>query len=137
MNMNLSRRMRAPMCAMLARTMVLLTMPAPAQTGAALPPNVGTGDCDRACLEGLAEQFIAALVAHDPSKVPLAKGVRYSENSVPLPIPDGCVFVMKGLFPRDIALARQCSRAISRLRIQTSQRPHLERFTISISSDED
>ena len=34
-------------------------------------------------------QFIAALVAHDPSKVPLARGVRYSENSVPLPIPDG------------------------------------------------
>lgn len=60
---------------------------APAATP--LPPNVGTGDCDRACLQGLAEQFIAALVAHDPGKVPLAKGVRYSENSVPLPIPDG------------------------------------------------
>ncbi|HTT04069.1 MAG TPA: hypothetical protein VMF64_02180 [Steroidobacteraceae bacterium] len=55
----------------------------------ALPPDVGTGDCDRACLQGLAEQFIAALVAHDPGRLPLAKGVRYSENSVPLPIPDG------------------------------------------------
>ncbi len=62
---------------------------APAQTGAALPANVGTGDCDRSCLQALAEQFIAALLAHDPSKVPLAMGVRYSENSVPLPIPDG------------------------------------------------
>jgi hypothetical protein len=56
---------------------------------APLPPDVGSGDCDRACLQDLAEQFIAALVAHDPGKVPLAKGVRYSENSVPLPIPDG------------------------------------------------
>ncbi len=56
---------------------------------AALPANVGSGDCDRACLQGLAEQFIAALLAHDPGKVALAKGVRYSENSVPLPIPDG------------------------------------------------
>ncbi len=52
-------------------------------------PNVGSGDCDRACLQGLAEQFIAAVIAHDVSKVPLAKGARYSENSVPLPIPDG------------------------------------------------
>ena len=54
-----------------------------------LPPNLGTGDCDRACLQGLAEQFIAAVIAHDPSKVPLAKNARYSENSIPLPIPDG------------------------------------------------
>ncbi len=62
---------------------------ATAQSGAALPPNVGSGDCDRACLEGIAEQFIAAVIAHDASKVPLAKNARYSENSVPLPIPDG------------------------------------------------
>jgi hypothetical protein len=54
-----------------------------------LPPAVGSGDCDRACLQALAEQFIAALLAHDPSRVPLARGVQYSENSVPLPIPDG------------------------------------------------
>jgi hypothetical protein len=62
--------------------------PARAQ-GPALPADVGSGDCDRGCLQDLAEQFIAALLAHDPGKVPLAKGVRYSENSVPLPIPDG------------------------------------------------
>jgi len=67
---------------------------APAQTlahasAASVPANVGSGDCDRSCLQGLAEQFIAALIAHDPGRVPLAKGVRYSENSVPLPIPDG------------------------------------------------
>ena len=89
MSKNLSRRKRLAMCALLAGTLMSLVMPASAQTGSALPANVGTGDCDRACLQGLAEQFIAALVAHDPSKVPLAKGVRYSENSVPLPIPDG------------------------------------------------
>ena len=64
--------------------------PAPAAAQSApLPANVGSGDCDRQCLQQLAEQFIAALLAHDPQKVPLAKGVRYSENSVPLPIPDG------------------------------------------------
>ncbi len=70
-------------------SMTLGAAATPAQPVPQLPPNVGSGDCDRACLQGLAEQFIAALLAHDPSKVPLAKGVRYSENSVPLPIPDG------------------------------------------------
>ncbi len=45
--------------------------------------------CDRACLTGLAEKYLAAMLAHDPSKVPLAKNVRYSENNVELPLPDG------------------------------------------------
>src|SRR5690349_15329270 len=76
-------------CALLAATVGMHAAQAPAQTNAPLPPNVGTGDCDRACLQGHAEEFIAALIAHDPTKVPLAKGVRFSENSVPLPIPDG------------------------------------------------
>jgi hypothetical protein len=45
--------------------------------------------CDRACLEGLAEKYLAALLAHDPSKVPMAKGALYAENNVVLPMPDG------------------------------------------------
>ena len=56
---------------------------------APLPPDVGSGDCDRACLHSLADSFIAALLAHDPAGLPLAKGVRYSENGVSLPLPDG------------------------------------------------
>ena len=38
-------------------------------------------DCDRACLRGLLTQFIDALVAHDPSGLPLADDVRYTEDS--------------------------------------------------------
>jgi hypothetical protein len=45
--------------------------------------------CDRACLDGIAEQYLAAMVAHDPSKAPLAPGARYTENGVELPLPDG------------------------------------------------
>ena len=37
--------------------------------------------CDRACLTGLMTQFVDALVAHDPSKLPLAKDVKYTEDS--------------------------------------------------------
>ncbi|HUK00909.1 MAG TPA: hypothetical protein VLW26_01370 [Steroidobacteraceae bacterium] len=47
------------------------------------------GSCDRACLQGTAEKYLSALLAHDPSKGPLAHGVRYSENGVELPLPDG------------------------------------------------
>ena len=37
-------------------------------------------NCNRACLEGVVNDFLKALVAHDPSKLPLSEDVRYSEN---------------------------------------------------------
>jgi hypothetical protein len=40
-------------------------------------------DCDRACLGGLVTQYLDALVAHDPSKLPLAPGARFTENGQP------------------------------------------------------
>jgi hypothetical protein len=45
------------------------------------PPLVRAQTCDRACLTGMMTQFIDALVAHDPSKLPLADGARYTEDS--------------------------------------------------------
>src|ERR1700722_15552792 len=36
--------------------------------------------CDRDCLKGLANSYLAALVAHDPSKVPLSAHVKFVEN---------------------------------------------------------
>jgi hypothetical protein len=81
------RRLASAAFALLASSM--LVAPASAQVGRVPPPNVGTGDCDRACLIDLAEKVVAAMVAHDPSKLPLAKNAKYSENGVELPIPDG------------------------------------------------
>src|SRR5580704_189266 len=46
-------------------------------------------DCDRACLEDLATQYFNALVAHDPTRLPLAKDVKYTENDQVLDIGDG------------------------------------------------
>jgi hypothetical protein len=46
-------------------------------------------NCDRACLEGLIDQYLAAVVAHDPSKLPLSKDVKYSENYQALEVGDG------------------------------------------------
>ncbi len=47
------------------------------------------GDCDRGCLNGIVEQYLAAMAMHDPGKAPLGPEVRYTENGVELTLPDG------------------------------------------------
>lgn len=44
--------------------------------------------CDNTCLERLAGDYRVAYLQHDPSKVPIAKNVRFTENSVEMPFPD-------------------------------------------------
>lgn len=46
-------------------------------------------DCDKACLESMADQYLDAYEAHDPSAVPISDDVRYTENNVEMPFPDG------------------------------------------------
>jgi hypothetical protein len=45
--------------------------------------------CDRACLTGLADAWFAAIVAHDPSKAPIAPDVRFTEQTQVKPVGDG------------------------------------------------
>ena len=40
--------------------------------------------CDRECLIGITNQYVAALVAHTPTQLPVAPGVKFTENLVPL-----------------------------------------------------
>jgi hypothetical protein len=40
--------------------------------------------CNRACLEHQVDSYFAALVAHDPGKLPLAPDVKFVENTVPM-----------------------------------------------------
>jgi hypothetical protein len=46
-------------------------------------------NCDRACLENLVNDYLAALVAHDHTRLPLSADVRYSENEQFMDIGDG------------------------------------------------
>lgn len=46
-------------------------------------------DCSRACLETLVNQYLDAVVAHDPKRLPLAADVRYSENEQLMDVGDG------------------------------------------------
>ena len=52
-------------------------------------PAAAAAPCDRACLSGLLDDYLVALKAHDPSRLPLAPGVRFTENDVPLDVGDG------------------------------------------------
>jgi hypothetical protein len=45
--------------------------------------------CDRACLEGVMNQYLAAVVAHDPKRAPLSADVKYTENSQVVDVGDG------------------------------------------------
>ncbi|MCC7463336.1 MAG: hypothetical protein IT480_12855 [Gammaproteobacteria bacterium] len=44
---------------------------------------------DRQCLLGFAEGYMAPLARKDPSRLPLAQDVRFTENDVVLPIGEG------------------------------------------------
>jgi hypothetical protein len=53
------------------------------------PVSAVTEQCERACLNGFVDQYLAALVAHDPSRLPLAKAVKFTENGQRLALGDG------------------------------------------------
>src|SRR5580700_5471019 len=48
-----------------------------------------TGSCDRECLNGFVDQYLDALVKHDPKLVPLTKNVKFTENGQRLDPGDG------------------------------------------------
>jgi len=48
-----------------------------------------TNDCDRACLNGFVDQYMAAVAAHDPSKLPHSANARYTENNVEMKLGEG------------------------------------------------
>ena len=48
-----------------------------------------SGSCDRECLNGFVDQYLDALVKHDPKLVPLTKNVKFTENGQRLDPGDG------------------------------------------------
>ncbi len=45
--------------------------------------------CDRACLEGFVDRYLDAVIANQPTAVPIAPGTRFTEDGVELAIGDG------------------------------------------------
>ena len=70
-----------------AMTLVFATVPAAAQ---------GRVSCDRACLTGLLDRYVDALVAREPSRLPLAATVKFTENGQRLELGDGLWHTVTG-----------------------------------------
>jgi hypothetical protein len=79
--------------------------PAPAAQSA-LP------SCDRQCLNGFLDDYLAALRAKDPSRLPLARNVRYSENNVMMKIGDGVWGTITGLGDYNLRTADPVTGAV-------------------------
>ena len=45
--------------------------------------------CDRACLTGVVDAYLQAMVAHDPRRAPFARGAKFTENTSILPFSEG------------------------------------------------
>ncbi len=62
---------------------------APAQAGSARQDGGYSASCDRACLDGFVDQYLDAVVAHDASRLPVTKLVKFTENGQKLELGDG------------------------------------------------
>ena len=84
-----------------ARAAALFAAAALGIAGLALAPRAAraaaASRCDRACLDGFVDQYLAALVAHDPGRLPLTRDVRFTENGQQLVLGDGLWRTITGL----------------------------------------
>lgn len=53
------------------------------------PHDAAAQSCDRACLERLLDDYVDAVVAHEPARLPLARDVRFTENGQRLVVGEG------------------------------------------------
>jgi hypothetical protein len=67
-----------------------------AASGPAHESEAARAECDRACLNGIVDEYRAALVEHNASLMPLAPGARYTENSQDLKFTDGLFGTLTG-----------------------------------------
>ena len=56
---------------------------------AAASLRASPADCDRDCLRGFLSTYLEALAAHNPAALPVAKKVRFTEDSVEIHLGDG------------------------------------------------
>lgn len=59
------------------------------QNQTAAPAQSQTASCDRECLKDMVDSYLAALVAHDPSQVPVADNYKFVENVKSMKVGEG------------------------------------------------
>lgn len=63
----------------------------------AIAPVAAQASCNEQCLDALADTYLHALVAHEPSQLPTTPDVRFTENTIPLPLGQGLWTTISGL----------------------------------------
>ncbi|MDP9052486.1 MAG: hypothetical protein M3O31_17465 [Acidobacteriota bacterium] len=73
----------------MAAAAVFVTLAPLAVACAEQPSAVHVTDCDRACLQGFVDDYMKALLNHDPKSLRWAENAKFTENNVPLQPGDG------------------------------------------------
>lgn len=90
-------RKMLPASAVFAFVILTLTCAAYLTLPAAANGDDAAATCDQVCLEGLADKYLAAVAAHDPTQLPVTDDVRFTENGVVLKLGDGLWRTASGL----------------------------------------
>jgi len=101
------RRKVSAFVAVAAAILLFLSIAQRAKTHAASSPQtVGIPPaCDRKCLYGFVDQYLAALVAKDPARLPWAAHVKFTENNVELEVGWGAWGTITALGAEDFRAA--------------------------------
>ena len=77
--------------------------------GISTSATAGSSECTRENLKSITDKYFAALEAHNPSDVPFAKNVRYTENGIDVPVGKGIwETAVKITFKRSMADMKKC-----------------------------
>ncbi len=79
--------------------------------------------CDRACLTGILDQYLNAMVANDSSQAPVAANIKYTENAARLPLTEGLWFTAAGLTDYKFVLADPQGSAAAFVGVVTEHMP--------------
>lgn len=92
--------MRAKLLSFLAITALIsaaLAAPTAKAARRAARPQAAISACDYDCLTGFVDQYLAALIAHDPGRLPAAAHVKFTENTIPLKLGDALWGTISGM----------------------------------------
>src|SRR5580658_1167333 len=81
------------------------------------------GACDRACLTGILDQYLNAMVANDAKRAPVAANIKYTENAARLPLNEGLWFTAAGLTNYKFVLADPQGSAAAFIGVVTEHMP--------------
>jgi hypothetical protein len=98
------RVLLAGVCVVMGVLVAAVLQPTRARVSADAPNAVASA-CDRACLYGFLDEYLDALKMKDPSRLPLAKDFRYSENNVMMDMGDGVWGTVTGLGAYNLRMA--------------------------------